>query len=159
MAKILSVDGILMSAIQFLKSIRLSAHDFVYSDGFYKNMVQVPNVAYHAGRSEYNGDYNLNTCSIGIELLVDGVNNYADWKKRIKEKDAFTNDHYIKCAKLCAHYCFEYDLHPDDAILLHSEVSGPDVRDDIKIDPGKGFDKQRLISMTKAELLTYPPLI
>lgn len=160
-AKELDVEGEKMGAIEFLESIGLSAHYFIDSKGESFKMVNWKEKAKHAGISKWKEDSNLNNCSIGIELMIDNVSNYAEWKKAINDKESFTNEHYTTCAEITASLCFENGLHPKDCILLHSEVSGDEVRGKGKgkVDPGQGFDKQRLVNMVEAELLHYPPLI
>lgn len=154
MAKELLIDGKLMPAKEFLKSIGLSVHALIHSTGLLDQWIEVHKIAYHAGRSEYQGLKNLNRHSLGPELLIDNVHNYADWKEAIEKPETFTEEHYIALSVWCAYMCQRFDLDPYKAIVRHSDVSGKDVRPDFKIDPGAGFDMDKLKEMTKAEMLS-----
>lgn len=136
-----SING--MFAPDFLNSLGLSAHFFIDSAGNTIYGVDHEKIAFHAGESEYKGETDLNKTSIGIELLVAGDHDWNSFKEAIKDPDTFTADQYKRCARLCRQLMNIYPI-TKDRILRHSEVSGPDVRDDYKIDPGTGFDMQRL---------------
>jgi len=131
-------------AYDFLDEIGLSAHFLVDSTGNIFNGPDPSKVAFHAGTSQWKGESNLNEVSIGIELLVDGHHNWESFKEAIRETENFTDAHYKRTAKLCRDAMASYPKITKDRILRHSQVSGKDVRDDPKIDPGKGFDMERL---------------
>jgi N-acetylmuramoyl-L-alanine amidase len=50
----------------------VSAHLVIARDGDMRQCVSFDRVAYHAGVSEWHGHRNLNTCSVGIELVNPG---------------------------------------------------------------------------------------
>lgn len=136
-----SING--MFAPDFLNSIGLSAHYFIDPYGNTVYGVDHEKIAFHAGTSEYKGEEDLNKTSIGIEILVAGDHDWNSFKEAIKDSDTFTPEQYKRCARLCRQLMNIYPI-TEERILRHSEVSGPDVREDPKIDPGSGFDMERL---------------
>lgn len=98
---------------------------------------------WHAGKSAW-GDLprrggSLNHVSLGVEVLVPGRNEYAQWSERIKRPSAFSLRQYRSTGYVLATWADAYGLTFDDCVR-HSTISGPDVRPDPKIDPGAGFD-------------------
>ena len=51
---------------------QVSAHYFVFEDGRVLQMVPEPRRAWHAGHAMWNGETDLNSCSIGIEIANAG---------------------------------------------------------------------------------------
>jgi len=127
----------------FLERIGLSAHYFISHTGNLIHGVGPNYKAYHAGESEWKGVSDLNENSIGIELLIEGDYNYSSFLEAIKEDKSFTDAHYKMCAKVCRDVMNLYGIEKD-MILEHSQVSGPEVRDDPKKDPGTAFSMKRL---------------
>lgn len=125
-------------ASDFLKEIELSAHYLVETDGKTIELVHPDKQAYHAGESQFKDQIFLNSTFIGIEVLVEGEHTYPTFLEEIKKEDTFYFKQIDSCATLCALLCDQYDI-SIDRILRHSDVSGPDVRDDPKFDPGDGF--------------------
>lgn len=152
MCKYIMHNGKLVFARDFLKEINLSAHDLIDSEGNQIHMVSTDQRASHAGVSRWLDDEGLNSCSIGIELLIDGATTYGEFVESIKKTETFTQKHYDVCALFCSIYCKKYGIDPMTQILTHEMVSGDHVRGagKGKIDPGEGFDYMRLISMVKA---------
>jgi N-acetylmuramoyl-L-alanine amidase len=61
----------------------VSAHYFVFEDGRIVQMVPESRRAWHAGKSEWAGETNINSCSIGIEIANPGHDHgYPDFSKR-----------------------------------------------------------------------------
>lgn len=134
-------------AYDFLEKLGLSVHFLVDAAG---NIINGPNpnkVAFHAGRSYWDGQHDLNSVSIGIELLVPGNHDWATFEQAIKKPETFTEDHYKACAKICRDAMDTYPNITKDRILRHSEVSPKKIRRDFKIDPGEGFDMEKLKDM------------
>jgi N-acetylmuramoyl-L-alanine amidase len=137
------IEGV--HAINFLESIRLSAHFFVEPHGIVKPMVPVHRVAYHAGKSKWKDKVNLNSSFLGIELLIEGEHDYGSYIEAIKHPETFTDLHYRYTAILCASLIAKFDI-PTENIVRHSDIAGSDVRKkSIKFDPGEGFDMSRLL--------------
>ena len=61
----------------------VSAHYFVFEDGRIAQMVPENNRAWHAGKSAWAGETDINSCSIGIEIANPGHDHgYPDFPKR-----------------------------------------------------------------------------
>ena len=61
----------------------VSAHYFVFEDGRIVQMVPESRRAWHAGKSEWAGETDINSCSIGIEIANPGHDHgYPDFSKR-----------------------------------------------------------------------------
>jgi N-acetylmuramoyl-L-alanine amidase len=61
----------------------VSAHYFVYEDGRIVQMVPESRRAWHAGESVWAGETDINSCSIGIEIVNPGHDyGYVDFPKR-----------------------------------------------------------------------------
>src|SRR5215831_19979015 len=62
---------------------KVSAHYFVFEDGRIVQMVPENNRAWHAGKSAWAGETDINSCSIGIEIANPGHDHgYPDFPKR-----------------------------------------------------------------------------
>ncbi len=62
-------DKNIQSAIKELKKHKVSSHYLIDEDGNIFQLVSEQNIAYHAGISFWNGEFNLNKSSIGIEFF------------------------------------------------------------------------------------------
>ena len=133
-------------AKDWLDFLGLSVHYYIDVDGTIIKGVDPDYRAYHAGKSEWKGETDLNQSFIGIELLVEGAYNYSLLKQKINdvENKPYTSKQYQSCAKQCVYLLREYPKITEDRILQHSQVSGADVRPDPKFDAGKAFDMNRL---------------
>lgn len=128
-------------AENFMRQNRYSYHNLIRPNGEIIRAVDWDKRAWHAGKSRYEGQTNLNDSFIGICLLVQGADNWTEFLDRIADFDAYTDEQYESLAYLCKKATKKYDF---DTIVPHSLVSGPDVRDDPKPDPGTGFSFPRL---------------
>jgi N-acetylmuramoyl-L-alanine amidase len=62
---------------------KVSAHYFVFEDGRIIQMVEESRRAWHAGESEWAGETDINSCSIGIEIANPGHDHgYPDFPTR-----------------------------------------------------------------------------
>ena len=62
---------------------KVSAHYFVFEDGRIIQMVPESRRAWHAGKSEWAGETDINSCSIGIEIVNPGHDHgYPDFPAR-----------------------------------------------------------------------------
>ncbi|WP_409029453.1 N-acetylmuramoyl-L-alanine amidase [Gracilimonas sediminicola] len=134
-----------MFANDFLADIGLSAHFLVGVDGAMYKCVDPDKKAYHAGLSEWGGQKYLNSSYVGIEILVEGDNDWSDFKKKIEDPATFKAEQYSSCIKLITWLKTEFPEITNENIVRHSEVSGPAVRpNDPKPDPGVGFNMIRV---------------
>jgi N-acetylmuramoyl-L-alanine amidase len=73
------------SALALLRAAgsNVSAHYFVFEDGRIVQMVPESRRAWHAGKSEWAGETDINSCSIGIEVANPGHDHgYPEFPKR-----------------------------------------------------------------------------
>lgn len=136
-----------MYAPEFLESIGLSAHFFVTPTGAVLHGINHNRIAFHAGKSKWNDQENLNNTFIGIEILVEGKHNYTSFLEAIKNPDTFEIQQYESTAKICRDLMEIYPNITKGRILPHSAVSGKEVRIDPKQDPGEGFEFSKLLEL------------
>ena len=108
---------------------RVSAHYVVDEDGTIWRLVPEPWRAFHAGRSCWAGESNLNDVSIGIEIVNPG----HEWGYR-----PFPEEQMIAVERLCG------ALRSRLPIPGHRVVGHSDIAPDRKADPGELFDWARL---------------
>lgn len=106
----------------------VSAHYTVDKDGSVVQMVKDEFRAWHAGESQWQGEYDCNDFSLGIELvnLNDGV-------------DPYPPAQYASLVELCRQLRHKHDI-PVDRIVGHVDIAVPTGR---KSDP-RGLDLARL---------------
>lgn len=102
-------------------SAKVSAHIVIGRDGTPYMLVPPERKANHAGVSYWNGERNLNTCSIGIEVV------------RPTNK-GYTKEQADTLVAVVSHLSKEYDISAD-RVLGHDEIAPGR-----KTDPGKDFD-------------------
>lgn len=140
-----------MSAPDFLIDIGLSAHAFIHPNGQIELGAPTHQVAWHAGKSEWLGKLGLNTYTLGIELLVEGVDEYGAFLEAINtDPNTFTIDQYDAAAWLCTHWMREYRAITIDWIVRHSDISPGR-----KQDPGEMFDWQQFKATINAQVSTF----
>lgn len=107
----------------------VSAHYFVDEDGQITQSVGEGDRAWHAGRSFWKGDNDINSRSIGVEIVNPGPDGgYPDFP-----------DHQVAAViALCRDILSRHDI-PDAHVLAHSDVAPGR-----KIDPGEKFPWARL---------------
>ena len=134
-------EGQKMYAKDFLKKLGLSVHGFITPDGTYDKMMESPHRAAHAGKSFWAGINGLNSHSLGIELLVEGVNDYGSFSKKINEPGTYTQEQFDKTVEVFKWWMKQYSI-PVDNVVRHSDCSGDHVRGvgKGKTDPGSAFD-------------------
>jgi N-acetylmuramoyl-L-alanine amidase len=102
----------------------VSAHYFVFEDGHVVQSVPEARRAWHAGVSSWQGETDINSCSIGIEIANPGHDHdYRDFPKR--QIAALTT--------LCRGILTRYQI-PPGRVLGHSDVAPSRKRD-----PGEKF--------------------
>jgi N-acetylmuramoyl-L-alanine amidase len=108
---------------------RVSAHYVVDEDGRICQLVPETRRAFHAGRSCWEGESDLNEVSIGIEIVNPG----HEWGYR-----PFPEAQMASVERLCL------DLISRHPIPRHRIVGHSDIAPDRKTDPGELFDWPRL---------------
>jgi N-acetylmuramoyl-L-alanine amidase len=102
----------------------VSAHYFVFEDGHIVQSVPEARRAWHAGVSSWQGETDINSCSIGIEIANPGHDHdYRDFPKR----------QIAALTALCRGILTRYHI-PPDRVLGHSDVAPSRKRD-----PGEKF--------------------
>ncbi len=111
---------------------KVSAHYMVETDGRIFQLVTEENRAWHAGVSEWQGVSDINSASIGIEI----VNGGHDWPEAGGALPAYPDVQINAVIALCKAI---YARHGDLTLLGHSDVAPAR-----KIDPGEHFPWQGL---------------
>jgi len=111
---------------QQIKGATVSAHFVIRRDGELLQFVSCGERAWHAGRSSWQGRENCNDFSVGIEL--EGL-----------EGERFEAAQYTALAALLQILARQYPL---QGVVGHEHVAPGR-----KIDPGPGFDWQRLMAL------------
>lgn len=107
------------------RDYKVSAHYVIDRDGLIYNTVPEEKIAYHAGKSFWQGRNSCNKFSIGIELV--GCH-----------KESYTDSQYAALTDLCAQLMVKYKI-PAGNIVGHRHVSPGR-----KFDPNKEFEWTRL---------------
>ena len=100
------------------------AHYMVDVDGTIEQLVADDNRAWHAGKSFWGGEEDINSISLGIEIQNAGHRGGSQPYPLAQIKAVTT---------LCRHLIAKYDLHRD-AVLAHSDIAPAR-----KVDPGEWF--------------------
>jgi N-acetylmuramoyl-L-alanine amidase len=114
------------SALERLRSVeaRVSSHYFVYENGSIVQMVPEARRAWHAGASSWGGETDINSRSIGIEIVNPGHDfGYPDFPKR----------QIAAVIALCRGIIARRNIRRD-RVLAHSDVAPSR-----KQDPGEKF--------------------
>lgn len=107
----------------------VSSHYLVHEDGRIIQMVRESDRAWHAGRSFWRGVTDINSCSVGIEIVNPGhALGYTD----------FPETQMASVIDLCCGIAARNAIRPE-RVLAHSDVSPGR-----KVDPGEKFDWRRL---------------
>lgn len=107
----------------------VSAHYFVFEDGRVVQMVPESRRAWHAGISAWDGETDINSCSIGIEIANPGHDyGYPDFPKR----------QIAAVTMLCRSILTRHPVAPE-RVLAHSDVAPARKRD-----PGEKFPWETL---------------
>lgn len=104
-------DNSLSQAINTLKENQVSSHYIINNDGEIFNLVEEKDIAYHAGISFWNGEFNLNKNSIGIEFFSLDPFTIGFTKKQINSG-----------IKLCQKIIKEYKIEAKN-IIGHSDIA------------------------------------
>jgi N-acetyl-anhydromuramyl-L-alanine amidase AmpD len=147
MGEYIKTDAGRTYAVDFINKIGLSAHAYITPAGLIINSVPTDKVAYHAGKSVFGGNYNLNWTFLGCEFLVGGTHTYGMFLRKINATDGltYTEAQYEAGGFLYAKWAKTYPKITRDRIVGHRIVAGDDVRGSGKgkRDPGPAFDQAR----------------
>lgn len=118
-------------ALDILKcpSREVSAHYLVHEDGQVVQMVAERERAWHAGKSFWKGERDLNSASIGIEIVNAGV---------LEGFPAFPEAQIESVIALCRSIVDRYAIASAN-VLAHSDIAP-----ERKIDPGENFPWKKL---------------
>lgn len=108
---------------------QVSSHYFVHEDGRIDQLVPEARRAWHAGRSVWKGETDINSRSIGIEIVN------AGHPGGLPE---FPDEQIAAVAELCRNCVERWSIAPE-RVLAHSDVAP--IR---KVDPGEKFPWGRL---------------
>ncbi|WP_419905678.1 N-acetylmuramoyl-L-alanine amidase [Kiloniella sp.] len=117
---------------------QVSAHYLIEEDGRIFQMVAEENRAWHAGLGSWQGQGDINSCSIGIEIVNPG----HEWGYR-----SFPEQQMRAVINLCK------DILARNKIPAHRVLAHSDVAPERKEDPGELFDWKQL---AKEAIGIYP---
>jgi N-acetylmuramoyl-L-alanine amidase len=121
----------------------VSSHYLVHEDGRVVQMVRESDRAWHAGKSSWFGHTDINSCSVGIEIVNPGHSlGYRTFPKR--QIDAVID--------LCSGIIGRHAI-PARRVLAHSDVAPGR-----KIDPGEKFPWKALFSAGVGYLVPAVPI-
>ncbi|SFO29111.1 N-acetylmuramoyl-L-alanine amidase [Mesorhizobium sp. NFR06] len=122
----------------------VSSHYLVHEDGRIIQMVRESDRAWHAGKSSWFGHTDINSCSVGIEIVNPGHSlGYKAFPKR--QVDAVI--------ELCSGIVDRYSI-PAARVLAHSDVAPGR-----KIDPGEKFPWKALFAAGVGHLVPAAPIV
>ena len=141
MSEYLMYEGKRLYAKDFLKKLGLSVHGFIKPDGVYDKMIETPGKAFHAGKSLHEGLSGLNSHYLGVELLVPGTNDFAQFSKKINTPGTYSQAQFDTTVKVFKFWMDKFNILAS-RVVRHSDVSGDAVRGKGKgkTDPGNAFD-------------------
>jgi N-acetylmuramoyl-L-alanine amidase len=102
---------------------QVSAHYLVYEDGHIVQMVREADRAWHAGKSFWQGERDMNSLSVGIEIANPGHHGYLD----------FPPEQIDAVIRLCRGIIRRHKIIPE-RVLAHSDIAPGR-----KVDPGEKF--------------------
>lgn len=111
---------------------KVSAHYMIEDNGQVFQLVDEDKRAWHAGVSEWQGESNINSASIGVEI----VNGGHDWPHKDGSLPAYPDTQIAAVIALCKDIIAR---HGELTVLGHSDIAPAR-----KIDPGEHFPWQRL---------------
>lgn len=114
---------------------QVSSHYVVGKDGQVVQMVAEADRAWHAGDCRWQGRTDVNSCSVGIEMVHRDQDPHDDWPDAQLEA----------VAHLLLDIRSRHRI-PNDHVIFHSECAWPPGR---KTDP-QGFDRPRLLRRVAA---------
>jgi N-acetylmuramoyl-L-alanine amidase len=107
----------------------VSAHYLIWEDGAIDQLVAESERAWHAGKATWKGETDLNSASIGVEIVNPGHDGGSP---------PFPDRQIAATIALARDVCARWAIAPD-RVLAHSDVAPARKRD-----PGEGFPWERL---------------
>jgi N-acetylmuramoyl-L-alanine amidase len=107
----------------------LSAHYFVWEDGAIDQLVAESDRAWHAGKARWKGEDDLNSASIGVEIVNPGHDGGSP---------PFPERQIAAAIALARDVCARWEIAPE-RVLAHSDVAPAR-----KQDPGEAFPWEQL---------------
>lgn len=121
----------------------VSSHYLVHEDGRIVQMVRESDRAWHAGKSSWRGVTDINSCSIGIEIVNPGHSiGYVDFPEQQIEA----------VIALCGGISRRHDV-PAERVLAHSDVAPGR-----KVDPGERFPWRKLFAAGIGHFVAPSPI-
>ena len=114
---------------------KVSAHYLIDTDGTVTALVPEEKRAWHAGKSYWRGEADVNSASVGIELVNPG----HEWGY-----EPFSDDQMVALMPLLADIIERHDI-PRANVVGHSDIAPAR-----KQDPGELFDWERLAQLNLA---------
>lgn len=121
----------------------VSSHYLVHEDGGIVQMVREGDRAWHAGKSSWRGQTDVNSCSIGIEVVNPG--HHIEYR-------AFPRRQIAAVIALCRGICDRHSILPE-RVLAHSDVAPGR-----KIDPGEKFPWRHLAKAGIGQFVEAAPI-
>lgn len=121
----------------------VSSHYLVHEDGRVVQMVRESDRAWHAGKSSWRGESDVNSCSIGIEIVNRGHQ---------LGYDAFPRRQIAAVIELCRGIAVRHAIAPE-RVLAHSDVAPGR-----KIDPGEKFPWRDLFAAGVGHFVDAAPI-
>jgi N-acetylmuramoyl-L-alanine amidase len=115
-------------------SAEVSAHYMIWEDGRINQLVDEANRAWHAGVGSWHGDTDINSCSIGIEI----VNGGHDWPLENGHLPPYPPEQIASVIALSKAITKRHAI-PADRIIGHSDIAPAR-----KADPGEHFPWHQL---------------
>jgi N-acetylmuramoyl-L-alanine amidase len=134
------------SALELLKApgSDVSTHYFVFEDGRIIQLVQENRRAWHAGKSFWAGETDINSCSIGIEIVNPGHDHgYPPFPKR----------QIAAVTTLCRSILTRHTISPT-RVLAHSDIAPAR-----KQDPGEKFPWRTLFDSGVGHWVKPAPIL
>lgn len=122
----------------------VSCHYFVWEDGRIVQLVAEAARAWHAGRSYWAGERDMNAVSIGIEIVNPGHDGGAP---------PYPDEQIDAVIALARDLCARHGISPR-RVLAHSDIAP-----DRKIDPGEWFPWRRLAAAGVGYAVEPAPLV
>ena len=119
------------SIVDIFRKYGVTAHYLILRNGEIWELVPPNLQAWHAGKSWFKGITGLNSTFIGIEFIGDNKIDYEE-------------PQYDSGGELIAYLMNQNPAINTGMITTHQIVSGPDIREDYKWDPGPTFDMLKL---------------
>ena len=121
----------------------VSSHYLVHEDGRIVQMVRESDRAWHAGKSSWHGRTDINSCSVGIEIVNPGhVLGYRNFPER----------QIGAVIALCGGIIGRHGIRPE-RVLAHSDVAPGR-----KVDPGEKFPWRRLFDAGIGHFVDASPI-